>query len=223
MAIEIPPEVNLVALGFTANYFKRPRCDHFTVSINNSHDHWNFLPDLIVAMDDFARDEIDHPKYVETIVDAGCPVITTQHREKWPTTEAYPLKEVIAFLGLPPDIACKILSNSVNFALAYIAMYGAKHIHFFGLDFTAPDSPGIVQRQKNFLDTNKWPDWTIYYMEALIRSPGEPGLDGLCWLIGFLHANGVKMNFPVSGMISTTLFDLDRPNFFYGYQEQPDV
>ena len=45
----------------------------------------------------------------------------------------------------------------------------------------------------------------------------------LCWLVGFLHAQGVKMNFPISGMLSTTLFDLDRPNFFYGYQEQPDV
>ena len=226
MAIEIPAEVNLVALGHTANYFRRKNEDRFTCAINNAHVAYRFEPDLIVAMDDFGRDKVSHPRYVDSIVNAGAPVISTRHWQDWPAVEPYPLDAVLDWLNLPPHVACKILSNSVNYAAAYLAMMGAEHIHFYGVEFVQPDRPGIVERQINFLDKAVWPDWTIYYMEALLRSPEEPGLDGFCWLVGFMHARNIKMKFPtgIAGQFTgTTFMDFDRPNFFYGYQDQPYV
>lgn len=225
MASQIPAEVNLVALGHTSNYFRRKNEDRFTCGINNAHRGYGFEPDLIVAMDDFARDKVSHPDYVESIVTAGCPVISTRRFEDWPAVEPYPLDAVLEWLKLPREIGCKILSNSINYAVAYLGYKGAKKFHFYGMDFVRPDSPGRVERQVNFLDKAVWPDWTIYYMEALIRAPEEPGLDGFCWLVGFLHGKGIKMQFPIGKpgqFTGTTFLDFDRPNFFYGYDRGKD-
>lgn len=219
MMIEIPPEVDLVALGYTAQAFKAR--GKFIASINNAHDYYQFQPDLICAMDDLERDVEDHPRYVESITQAGVPVLTTGQKEQWPATLAYPLAEVIDWLELPVISASKILSNTINYTLAYLGYAGAKNINLWGVEFVNPDSRGIVQRQRNFLDRRKWPDWTIFYMEALIRAPQEPGLDGCMYLLGLLHARGVLIGLPIGDQMQTTLLDMDRPSFFYGYQEQP--
>lgn len=246
MAIEIPAAVNLLACGPTHHYFAPdfPHVEKFTLSINNSHvNKRGFKPDLICAMDDLERDqserylpswpsglevEEDHSgRYVKDIVEAGCPVLTTAHKPQWPTTEAYPLQEVVDWLNIPPYLACHILTNTINYSLAYLGYKGAKTIRLFGVDFTRHDEKSIVSRQINFLDRNKWPDWTVYYMEALIRTPVEPGMDGCLWLMGNLNGRGIEVCLPVTPdeqqFQSTTLLDMDRPRFFYGYQEQPDV
>lgn len=220
MAPQIPTEVDLVALGHTAQAFQKR--DRFVFSINNASAYFGFKPDMICAMDDLDRDVKDHPEYVDSIVHEGVPVLTTEFKAKWPNTVHYPLAKAIDWLGLQPELACKILSNTINYSITYLAMQGVKKLHLWGVEFTSPDIGGIVQRQKNFLDKRKWPWWTVYYMEALIRAPCEPGLDGCMWLLGMCHARGIEVHIPQGRIISSTLLDLDRPNFFYGYDRGKD-
>ena len=191
-------------------------------SINNSHAAWKregiiYKPDLIIAMDDLRRDEIKHPDYVEEIVTAGCPVLSTHDSEKWETVKAFPLDTVYKVFT-----NTHLFDNTINYAFMLALVKGYKEITFHGTDFVSPDSKKLLSKagvnwlKRGYRDV---PDWFKYYDEDVIhwRGGNEPGVESFHYLMG--RAEGVKMFFAKG----STALNMDRDSFFYGYQEQPEI
>lgn len=222
MDAENPSGVDLVAFGPGAAYLARKIIrDRYVPeelwTCNDAHRFWNMKPDRIVAMDDLELDEVTHPEYVEDIVEAGCPVITSTAYPQWPTTEAYPLKEVLAYLDLSPEWGGKILTNTLCYMLALAVCRGRSPIALWGFDFYREDTRQALTAGKIRVPPGK-PDWQKYYRKPLIRQTLEPGSDGLSWLLGWVSRHGknnIKINTP------TTILDIDRPAFYYGYRKDP--
>ena len=177
---------------------------------------------MIIAMDDLRRDKVTHPDYVEQLVARAAPLVTTNHYPEYPTTLAYPLREVIdsVFDG-DESIASRCLKNTCGYALALAVCKQANEIFLIGFDFCAPD--------KKLLLDNAWPDriklndpsWFKYYDKEVIKNRWhrEPGEAGVNFLLGLAFARKIDVNI----YDNSTLLDSDRPDFFYGYQEQPKL
>lgn len=191
-------------------------------AINNAADIYDFDCDLIIALDDFGRDEKTHPKYVDTIVNAGVPVVSTQKFRKWPNVIPYPLKQVVKQYQDEFDV-CLVLDNTVNYAFLLALSRGAKTIHIFGCDWS---------QRYNWIDLGcaklRWkcqgvdaPDWFKYYEPNVIaqRRHSEPGGDSFHFLMGYALGKGVSVKLHSR----TTLLNKDRNKFYYGYQKQPSV
>ena len=167
-------------------------------------------PDLIIAMDDLERDEEVNSRYVEGIVNSGCPVITTRHFDKWPTTVAYPLKEVLSILPTISSTRKTLLLNTVNYALAYAIYLGAGRIGLFGCDFSMKDDDWLLDYALKAW-TRKYPnppDWFKYYHESTLerRAALEPGENATAFLIGFARGKGIEIVIPPT----STLLDHGR-------------
>ena len=182
-------------------------------------------PDLVIAIDDFRRDEAAEPGYVARLF-AGhaAPVLTTIPYPEWPRSQAYPLSWVIEQLGCPPPIARRLFDNSVNYALALAIARGARHIGLYGIGFTdgGQDWDEIGERDwegsKYYGDLR--PDWFKYHGDRALftRAPTEPGGEACHLLIGMAMEAGIEFSFWES-----TLLNLDRESYFYGWSAQPDV
>ena len=184
-------------------------------SINNSHAAYDFPTDRIVAMDDLKRDIVEHPKYVDQIVTAGVPVVTSTAYPDWPSTSAFPIEQAIAQIG-DLRLARRVLTNSWCYALLLAIMEGVPEVWLYGAEFESPDNESDLLRQRNKLLPHH-PDWFVYYDRSTVRLPTEPGIHGLTFLMGMAIERGIGLRIPMG----SSLMDWDRPNFFYGYQEQP--
>ena len=219
MGAEAPAGVTIVAYGHTVRpYLKEIRQAGEVWAINNSHAAHDYLPDRIIAMDDLERDEPEYPRYVREIVHAGVPVYTATAYPKWDKTVAYPLREVMDSLGLRRRLAQAVFSNTCCYALALALHEKRDPIRLYGFDFERPDCGTLVEGQRMLLKEGK-PDWFVYYFRDMVRWPTEPGIHGLTFLLGLAHERGIEVHFPRE----STLMDLDRDPFFYGYQDQPEI
>lgn len=192
-------------------------------TVNNAHDHYNVKTDLIIAMDDLERDENVHPEYVNAIVNAGVPVLSTGAKEKWPNVEAYPLQQVCDFLRQYHAEPWLILDNTVNYAFA-LALTNAEFIGIYGADWCPRYRPNDLADSLKYFAEDGYhgvPDWFKYYHPLLMvpRRPTEPGIESFHFLFGIATAIGKQI---VMSETTTTL-NKDRDKFFYGYQEQPHV
>jgi hypothetical protein len=218
MGSEIP--ATIVALGSGVKPWKRewkknPEQFGDIIGINNSHHAYDFKPTLIIAMDDLQRDLKTHPDYVSQIVDEGVPVLTADPHD-FPNCWSYPVKEVVDYLKWPE--ASRVLDNTCNYAIAYCLMKGYREIHLIGYQWVHPDIDITIEAAESQCSEND-PDWVKYYRGPLIRKPSEPGQESCAFLIGL----GCGMGVDIDMTYSVGLFDRDRPAFFYGYQEQPDI
>ena len=229
MADEISDKVAICAMATKGQPPRSVLDDYDTIiCINNTHavlhsyvEDGELKPDLIVAMDDLQRDVKLEPKYVNAIVNAGCPVLSTRRFKKWPSVQPYPLKEVIAYLNTPFP-ASKLLDNSICYATALAMARGAKTIGLFGVDLT----PGYQEVDLECA-TVRWrhkgyghaPDWFRYYDRFVLayRAPQECGWESLHFLIGMGMAKGITFNWASDSSILNT----DRDDFYYGFAKQP--
>lgn len=194
-------------------------------AINNAGAFFGFKPDLIIAMDDLARDYAhpEHKGYVESIVDAGCPVYSARADARWPSVEPYPLAEVLKKLGMARG-GWALFDNTVNYAFALALALGWRKIAFFGADWCGLYNPIELQvarlrwRLKGF---DSAPDWFAYYDGSVVwqRSNLEPGSEAFHWWLGYAEGHGVEVILPRA----STVLNRDRKPFFYGYQEQPEL
>lgn len=60
-------------------------------------------------------------------------LITSKAYPEWPTAEAYPIKDVCFYFGVPTGIA---MYSTPDFMIALAVMQGATEIHLFGVDMT---------------------------------------------------------------------------------------
>ena len=194
-------------------------------TINECHQRYGWKPTLIIALDDLERDQEMHPEYVDCIVNAGVPVLSTEAKEQWPNVEAYPLKEVCDWLRehaypLPE----KLLDNTCNYAFALALTREYKKIGLFGFDWCNRDSDVNIECARVRWEHKGYgeaPDWFKYYEDLIVqaRRSGEPGIEAFHFLLGMACSHGIEIHL----MDSTTVLNMDRDNFFYGYQEQPNV
>ena len=59
------------------------------------------------------------------------PIITSRSYPEWPTSQAYPIKEVCHYFGVPTGIA---MYSTVDYMIALAVMQGAIELHLFGVD-----------------------------------------------------------------------------------------
>ena len=235
--------VNIVGFGNSASTFWQGLkagefADQEIWAINNVFNERRSgdKPTIIFALDDLQRDEKEYPDYVDGIVNAGVPVITCTAYDKWPTTQAYPIKEVaLDFMGLPLGLAQRVFSNTWCYAFAYALWKLRTHydplevrlnsrgpvIRLWGADFVQSDMAdpfGVARAQRKLKKGHPW--WFLYYTEPMFRRPLEPGLDGLTFLFGWAEAMGYNVFIPSD----CGLMNLDRPGFFYGFSDpQPKL
>lgn len=193
-------------------------------TINNAHAHWCVQSQRIIAMDDLERDETTHPDYVKDIVNAGVPVLSTEAKEKWPSVEAYPLQKVCDYLKQYDERPWLLLDNTCNYALALAMAEGWKKITALAVSWCLPYKRvdlacSLVRFRAGGLRNP--PDWFKYYHPGLMtaRKNLEPGSEAFHFLMGIAAATGIKIELSSE----TTVKNMDRDKFFYGYQEQPDV
>lgn len=212
--------ITIVAMGTGVKSWKReweksPEQFGHIIGINNSHAVYDFRPNLIIAMDDLQRDLKTHPDYVSQIINEGVPVLTAAAHGLW-NCKPYPIRQAVDFLDW--EEAPRILDNTCNYALTYALMKGYQEIHLVGYQWVHPDIFTNVEAAESQCAESD-PDWVKYYRGPLIRKPSEPGQESCAYLIGL--ANGMGRDIDMT--YSPFLFDRDRPSFFYGYQEQPNV
>ncbi len=223
---EIPTQIDEVAIVALATWtqpdYEKLRKDCPIWAINDAPARYKFECDLIVAMDDFDRDVKTHPKYVDSIVNAGVPVVSTRRFKKWPSVISYPLKKIVKLYEDDFEV-CRVLDNTVNYAFLLALSRGAKTIHMFGADWSFQDKWVDLQLAKKYWELTgvDAPDWFKYYGPDVIikRRHMEPGGDSFHFLLGYAIGKGVKVNLHPR----TTLLNTDRDKFFYGYQIQPRV
>ena len=98
--------------------------------------------DRCIAMDPLIMwNEIAHPKMVEKLKKANFPIITSKKYEEFPTSQAYPLKEVIDFFGYK---YC-YFNNTVPYAIALAIFEGYERIKLWGVDYLVADKDHNVQ------------------------------------------------------------------------------
>ncbi len=209
--------LDIVGFGLTVPVFKRKAWTKAKTvwTINNAHASYDLHTDRIVAMDDLERDIVEYPKYVDEITKAGVPVVTSTAYPQWPTTQAYPLGDAIDLIG-DTRLAQRVLTNSWCYALVLAMLEGYEEIGLYGAEFEQFDPPPDIEEARANLKPHQ-PSWFIYYDRLLMRTPTEPGIHGLTFLMGMAVERGIGIRIPAG----STLLDWDRPGFFYGYQEQP--
>ena len=195
-----------------------------TWTINNTHSRHGLKTDLIIAMDDLERDEETHPDYVDAIIGAGVPVLSTEPKKRWPSVEAFPLQEVCNFISPYFHEPWRVLDNSVNYAFALALARGYKNIGIFGVDFCAPYTDADLACSLVRFDDMGYPnapDWFKYYHPSILtpRRPRKPGIESFHFLYGLAMGLGRQLHMSSK----TTLLNYDRDKFFYGYQKQPNV
>ena len=176
-------------------------------------------PDIIVAMDDWERDNRIDPDYVSFISGLNVPVVSSAAYPKWPCLTAYPLKAVIAFIGYD-----RCFDNSICYAFA-LALFLRKfgEITLLGCDFWTKDDGKAIRAAKKAVGKRYGavPEWFKYYQPVITRGRRltEPGGDSLSLLIGLSAAHQIKVFIPKG----TRLLNLDRDRYFYGYTKQPEL
>ncbi len=192
--------------------------------VNNASDIYKLEPDLIIAMDDFERDEDTHPAYVSSIVNSGFPILSTEAKPQWPNVTAYPLQEVCEYLEEFHSEPWQLLDNTCNYILALAMARDYRNISVTGVDWCHPYRPIDLEISKLVFKYDGFkniPDWFKYYNPSIMgpRRNAEPGSESWHFLLGVAAARdiGITMEY------TTTLMNKDRDKYFYGYQHQPEV
>jgi hypothetical protein len=76
------------------------------------------------------------------------PIVTSKAYEEWPTSEAYPIKEIAHYFGLPLGVA---LYSTVDCMIALAIYKGATRIDLYGVDMV-----GKVAPQEMVMGTAAW-------------------------------------------------------------------
>ena len=168
---------------------------------------------LIFSMDSFkVREETFGKTAVQRFASLDTKIITSEYDPDYPRSEPYPLKQVEEALpwgGIEP---CKVLNNTVNFAIAYALWRKVTHLRLYGCEF-------FTRPTKLVEDEAHQPWWHKWYMEENLAPICEPGVEGAAFLLGVAAAQGVEVTIPGN----STLLDHDLPSFYYGYRDDDDI
>lgn len=69
--------------------------------------------------------------FTEWLKTYDLPLITSKAYPEWPTSKAYPIKEVCHYFGIPLGVA---MYSTVDYMIALAVFEGATHIDLFGVD-----------------------------------------------------------------------------------------
>ena len=221
------PSVLIVGCAGKAVPRKMLRLYSTVWAINRCFECAKVNPNLVIAIDDFKRDEKAEPGYVDGLFGGhSANVMTTIAYSKWPRSRNYPLASVMKELHLDRRVAERLFDNSCNYAMALAIANGMKAIGLHGIAFTN----SLSEKAWNRIGRDDWigtqykgklrPEWFKYHGKIALytRRPTEPGTEAFHFLLGLAIARGIKVE-----AHDTTLLNLDRKQYFYGYQVQPNV
>jgi hypothetical protein len=180
-----------------------------------------------IALDAFDRDEVmdggKWKQYVENITDCGKPVIADKKYDRWPNVERYPIEDVVSDIW--PDAKCiddivPDLENTISFATALAITRKFDEIHLYGCDFRLRDRPQLLYERADKLEKIK-PWWFVFHDRDIVRGrrDQEPGEACTMFLLGVAQQRRIKIVIPPG----STLCNMDRSRYVYGYQDAPDV
>ena len=76
--------------------------------------------------------------FVNWLKDYKRPVVTSKAYDEWSTSEAYPIKEIAHYFGLPLGVA---MYSTVDYMIALAIYEGATQIDLYGVDMTSKEAP----------------------------------------------------------------------------------
>ncbi len=93
--------------------------------------------DRCFVMDDLKLRQpyYEGPEFGEWLKTYSGRIITSKQYDEWPTSENYPLMEVVEDLGIPLGIACY---STVDWMMALAIHEKVDEIHLFGVDCISP-------------------------------------------------------------------------------------
>ena len=210
---------------FESGGYKRPTDEVWGI---NSVVSW-LNPNLLtmgIALDNFHRDmEMDdgkHKQYVENMVNSGLPILADVDYPEWPNVKAYPLKAVLLDIWPNATSSAQIipdLENTINFAIALAIHRKFDEIWLYGCDFRRKDNPPTLYAVGDALEKTK-PWWFAYHNRQIVqhRRDMEPGEPCTMFLLGIAQERGISIRITHG----STLCNMDRGRYYYGYQYQPD-
>ncbi len=218
-----PKSVTILAMGGTTKQYIESREPGHRITKHvwaiNEAGTWLDDVDLIIAMDDFRRDEKIDAEYVRKLMETGKPILACTVYEEYPTLQEYPLKAVLDCLDINPG-ELHPLDNSCNYALAYAMYKGMNEIHLVGYEFRPQYTLNQLFKAQKYAEEkygDDVPDWFKFYMRDYMPQAGEPGEVGCCYLLGMCK----ERNIDVALAMGTTLMNAHWPRFYYGYTIQP--
>lgn len=210
---------------FESNGYTRPTDEAWGINSVMSWLHPKLLT-MGIAMDNFRRDmEMDggkHKQYVDNMLNSGLPIIADVAYPEWSHVTAYPLREVVSDIwpnATALDQIIPDLENTINFSIALAIHKKFDEIRLYGCDFRRKDSPPMLYAVGEALEKIK-PWWFAYHDRDIVRGRRdlEPGEPCTMFLLGVAHERGIKVMIPKG----STLCNMDRGRYLYGYQEPPD-
>ncbi len=72
--------------------------------------------------------------FTEWLKTYDLPLITSRAYPEWPTSKAYPIKEVCHYFGIPMGVS---MYSTVDYMIALAVFEGATHIDLFGVDMNS--------------------------------------------------------------------------------------
>jgi hypothetical protein len=76
--------------------------------------------------------------FVNWLKDYKKPIITSKAYDEWPTSEAYPIKEIAHYFGLPLGVA---MYSTPDYMIALAIYLGATQIDLYGVDMSNKELP----------------------------------------------------------------------------------
>jgi hypothetical protein len=76
--------------------------------------------------------------FVNWLKDYDRPIITSKAYEEWPTSQAYPIKEIAHYFGLPLGVS---MYSTVDYMIALAIYEGATQIDLYGVDMSNKELP----------------------------------------------------------------------------------
>lgn len=130
-----PKSVAMVGLGPSANNYwlelagwNQPKPPWESVWVVNRASE-AFTHDVAFNMHDLRDLAKKYPNEGKRIAGAKTPVITTTAYKEYPTSVAYPLEQVLAFLKTD------LVNSTPAWMVAYAMLIGVKEIYLYGMDF----------------------------------------------------------------------------------------
>lgn len=137
-------KIAILANGDTAEQFTKTgaiKPNHDEVWGLNQQATWKGITlDRCFIMDDLKLRMPFYAGYdfVNWLKDYDRPVITSKAYEEWPTSEAYPIKEIAHYFGLPLGVA---MYSTVDYMIALAIYEGATQIDLYGVDMSNKEVP----------------------------------------------------------------------------------
>jgi hypothetical protein len=124
--------------------------------------------------------------FVNWLKDYKKPIITSKAYDEWPTSEAFPIKEIAHYFGLPLGVA---MYSTPDYMIALAIYLGAIQIDLYGVDMSNKELPTEM-----VLGTTAWIAvaqargvYVRSFVGSIFQHITNPGIAMECGLYGYVE------------------------------------